>query len=75
MMAAPSIRNQLWHVSKYVLGQLNTVLKSRTMKRPPKMTANLSCQLALTEYGQQLPHSLHSIHRNSHQIDLLMDDK
>lgn len=75
-MAAPSIRNQLWHVSKYVLGQLNTVLRSKTVKRPPKMTANLSCQLALTEYGQQLPHhSLHSGHRNSHQIDLLMDDK
>lgn len=72
MKTAPSISNHLWQLSKFVLDQLNSALISGKGKQ--KLTANLQCQLALTEFGQQLPHS--TIHRQSthQQIDFL-DEK
>lgn len=49
MINAPTLGNQLWTISKYILDNLNTIL----MKTKPKTqkTANISCKLALTEYG------------------------
>lgn len=51
MINAPTLGNQLWTISKYILDNLNTIL----MKTKPKTqkTANISCKLALTEYGPQ----------------------
>lgn len=51
------------------MDQLNSALLSRL--RHQKLTANLQCQLALTEFGQQIPRS--NLHRQSthQQIDFV----
>ncbi|XP_058054693.1 1-acylglycerol-3-phosphate O-acyltransferase Pnpla3-like isoform X3 [Anopheles bellator] len=74
MVAAPSIGNQIWAVSKFFLKNLNTFLLrvGRRQKHLQQLTANLQCQIALTEYNQSAAqHHQHS-HRSS-IIDMRMD--
>ncbi|XP_052861642.1 1-acylglycerol-3-phosphate O-acyltransferase Pnpla3-like [Anopheles cruzii] len=74
MVAAPSIGNQIWAMSKFFLKNLNTILLKvgRRQKHHQQLTANLQCQIALTEYNQSAAqHHQHS-HRSS-IIDMRMD--
>uniref|UniRef100_A0A182MEU5 triacylglycerol lipase n=1 Tax=Anopheles culicifacies TaxID=139723 RepID=A0A182MEU5_9DIPT len=76
MGAAPSIGKQIWAMSEYVLKNLNTILlKVRRRQKQQQLTANLQCQIALTEYNQSMAGQQH--HQHSHRssiIDMRMDD-
>lgn len=77
-MTAPTISKQIWDISKFLLSHLNKTVSSSVSarRRQQSITANLSCQLALTEYGQQLGKSAsgHRLSSDFHQIDIMMDD-
>ncbi|XP_066999742.2 1-acylglycerol-3-phosphate O-acyltransferase Pnpla3 isoform X1 [Anabrus simplex] len=60
----------LWHVSKYFLDQLNDVLNNINKKRQ-QLSAKITCQLALTEYGgstcdiEAIPDAPHHVPTNN----------
>ncbi|XP_050092417.1 uncharacterized protein LOC126575655 isoform X1 [Anopheles aquasalis] len=70
MVAAPSIGNQLWAVSKFFLKNLNRILlKVSRRQQQQQRTANLQCHVALTEYNQNTAQH----HHRSSIIDMRMD--
>ncbi|XP_035786227.1 patatin-like phospholipase domain-containing protein 2 isoform X2 [Anopheles albimanus] len=70
MVAAPSIGNQLWAVSKFFLQNLNRILlKVSRRQKHQQRTANLQCHVALTEYNQNAAQH----HHRSSIIDMRMD--
>ncbi|XP_030755609.1 1-acylglycerol-3-phosphate O-acyltransferase Pnpla3-like isoform X1 [Sitophilus oryzae] len=50
MATAPQVGNTLWDVSKVVLDQMSNIL-SRVNKKRQQLSAKITCQLAITEYG------------------------
>uniref|UniRef100_A0A182N2T2 triacylglycerol lipase n=1 Tax=Anopheles dirus TaxID=7168 RepID=A0A182N2T2_9DIPT len=75
MGAAPSIGKQIWAMSEFVLRNLNTILlKVRRRQKQQQLTANLQCQIALTEYNQGAGQQHHQHSHRSSIIDMRMDD-
>lgn len=50
MVAAPQLGNGVWEVSKYFMDQMGHVLYKVNKKRQ-QLSAKITCQLAITEYG------------------------
>lgn len=68
LAATPAIKEQLHSLIKYIMNQIDLILSH---KKRQKMTANISCQLSLTECGGQ--RSKHLTHRSS-TVDLLFNE-
>lgn len=73
MGAAPSIGKQIWAVSEFVLRNLNSILLKVRRRQKHQLTANLQCQIALTEYNQNAAQQHHHSHRSS-IIDMRMEE-
>ncbi|XP_023011944.1 1-acylglycerol-3-phosphate O-acyltransferase Pnpla3 isoform X2 [Leptinotarsa decemlineata] len=50
MIAAPQVGNGVWDVSKILMDKLNHLL-NRVNRKRQQISAKISCQLAITEYG------------------------
>lgn len=50
MSAAPQLGNSVWEASKFCMDQMGQVL-SKVTRSNQQMTAQISCQLDITEYG------------------------
>ncbi|XP_044747862.1 patatin-like phospholipase domain-containing protein 2 isoform X2 [Coccinella septempunctata] len=50
MSAAPQLGNSVWEASKYCMDQMGQIL-SKANRSNQQMTAQISCQLDITEYG------------------------
>uniref|UniRef100_A0A182QLC8 triacylglycerol lipase n=1 Tax=Anopheles farauti TaxID=69004 RepID=A0A182QLC8_9DIPT len=76
MGAAPSIGKQIWAMSEFFLRNLNSILLKvrRQQKQQQQLTANLQCQIALTEYNQGAGQQHHQHSHRSSIIDMRMDD-
>lgn len=68
LTATPCIKERLHHIIKYIMSQIDLILSH---KKRQKMTANISCQLSLTECG--LPKTKHLSHRSS-KVDVLFNE-
>ncbi|XP_017775894.1 PREDICTED: patatin-like phospholipase domain-containing protein 2 isoform X2 [Nicrophorus vespilloides] len=53
MSSAPFLGNNLWDMSKFFMDQFSSVLNKVNSKRQ-QLSAKISCQLAITEYGGKL---------------------
>uniref|UniRef100_A0A182JAF4 triacylglycerol lipase n=1 Tax=Anopheles atroparvus TaxID=41427 RepID=A0A182JAF4_ANOAO len=75
MGAAPSIGKQIWAMSEFVLKNLSTILlKVRRRQKQQQLTANLQCQIALTEYNQSATQQQHHHSHRSSIIDMRMEE-
>ncbi|XP_058175228.1 1-acylglycerol-3-phosphate O-acyltransferase Pnpla3-like [Anopheles ziemanni] len=74
MGAAPSIGKQLWAVSEFVLKNLSTMLLKVRRRQKQQLTANLQCQIALTEYNQSATQQQHHHSHRSSIIDMRMEE-
>ncbi|XP_050067068.1 uncharacterized protein LOC126555966 isoform X1 [Anopheles maculipalpis] len=74
MGAAPSIGKQIWAMSEFVLKNLNTILLKVRRRQKQQLTANLQCQIALTEYNQTMAQQHHQHSHRSSIIDMRLDD-
>uniref|UniRef100_A0A182T1U0 Uncharacterized protein n=1 Tax=Anopheles maculatus TaxID=74869 RepID=A0A182T1U0_9DIPT len=74
MGAAPSIGKQIWAMSEFVLKNLNTILLKVRRRQKQQLTANLQCQIALTEYNQSMAQQHHQHSHRSSIIDMRMED-
>lgn len=74
MGAAPSIGKQLWAVSEFVLKNLSTILLKVRRRQKQQLTANLQCQIALTEYNQSATQQQHHHSHRSSIIDMRMEE-
>lgn len=52
MSAAPQLGNSVWEASKYCMDQMGQILSKANKSNQP-MTAKISCQLDITEYGSE----------------------
>ncbi|KAL3267309.1 hypothetical protein HHI36_011440 [Cryptolaemus montrouzieri] len=52
MSAAPQLGNGVWEASKYCMDQMGQIL-NRVNKTRQQISAQISCQLAITEYGNK----------------------
>lgn len=50
MAAAPQVGNGVWEFSKYFMDQMTSILNKVNKKRQ-QLSAKITCQLAITEYG------------------------
>ncbi|CAG9819778.1 unnamed protein product [Phaedon cochleariae] len=50
MAAAPQIGNGAWELSKFILDKMSNIL-GKFSRKSQQMSAKISCQLAITEYG------------------------
>lgn len=50
MAAAPHVGNTLWDASKVMLDQVSSIL-NRVNRKRQQISAKITCQLAITEYG------------------------
>ncbi|GJQ86181.1 bmm [Trypoxylus dichotomus] len=53
MATTPSVGNKIWEASKYFLDRLSNVL-NKVSNKPRQVSAKIACQLALTEYTDDL---------------------
>lgn len=75
MRSAPRIGNNLLLISKFLLEQLSLFLHQLSQKGE-QMSANISCQLAVSEYGSK-SESTHDVVKNKMNLNfsLNMEDK
>ncbi|XP_037025400.1 1-acylglycerol-3-phosphate O-acyltransferase Pnpla3-like isoform X3 [Bradysia coprophila] len=69
LAATPCIKDRIHTLIKYIMSQIDLILSH---KKRQKMTANISCQLSLTEFGN-VPKSKHLSHRSS-KVDVLFNE-
>jgi len=50
MASAPSLGNNLWSFSQYLMDQLS-ILLSKMNKKRQQLNTRVRCQLAITEFG------------------------
>lgn len=72
LATTPCIRERFWHVADFLIDQINALNSIIQSQRTQKMTANISCQLSLTECGKQKVKAM--THRSS-KLDILINDK
>ncbi|KRT85813.1 hypothetical protein AMK59_2297, partial [Oryctes borbonicus] len=62
MATTPSVGNKIWEVSKYFLDRFSDVI-NKVSTKPRQLSAKIACQLAITEYTDDLDVEAYHQHR------------
>lgn len=72
MKTAPTVGHLIYSLTKYILESLNIILVQSRNKHQ-KMTANVTCELELTEYDRRGSSQHKKLGRHESKVDIVMD--
>ncbi|CAH1127889.1 unnamed protein product [Ceutorhynchus assimilis] len=72
MASAPHVSNTLWDISKVMLDQVSNVL-NRVNRKSQQVSAKITCQLAITEYGGNSTELDHDLVENKMNLNFTLN--